>query len=464
MPKIQAAESEFRRRFWWAISMPLVLMALLLSLFVFQTNRLNSSLQAMARSNTVLVHTARLRRAIVDAESDAQQYLLSRDASLLQRYQADQSHIPSIVDDLAKARSVQDPRTDTVSQTYQRWRAQMDQAIQSPQYDVRRATEDRAQWNALLRSIDDVIDNQIADRAQNAAAAESSVHRGVRFGVGLAIILAILITLFTREQLKEIASRYRIAVEDANEKKAAAERALASRDDFFSIASHELKTPITTMELRAHALQSTLNRTPLPPSSRAAVNAAMRSVGRQLQRLSDLIESILDVTQLNTGHLKLNISEAPISVEKVIQKGVNSARELLEQANCQVDLKLEPADAQGWDEDRISQALKALLSNSAKYAPSSTIEIRSSIADDHVQIEITDHGLGIATKDHPRIFRLFERGVSSRHYGGLGTGLYITREIIEAHQGTIRVVSHEGSGATVIIDLPLHSEIGRAVA
>lgn len=468
MPKFQAAEKEFQRRFWWAISVPLVLMAILVTLFAFQTSRLNSSLQAMVRSNNVLIQTERLRSAVTNVQADAQEYLLFRDTRLLRRYESDQAELPWVVDDLAKARSAESPgkdmSKDPVNLSYQRWRDQTNQILRTPHYDARQITIDRAYWDDMLHSIDEILQGQIAEKSQNAAEARSFVHLGALFGIGLAVILAILIALFTRRQLKEIAQRYRTAVDDANAKTKAAEVALASREDFFSIASHELKTPITTMELRAHALQSTLNRTPLPASSRATVNSSMRSVGRQIQRLSDLIDSILDVSQINTGQMHLNLSDAPLSVESVIQKGVSSARELLEQSNCTVELKIEPAIARGWDADRISQVLKALLSNSAKYAPNSTIELQSSVMDGHAHIEIIDHGLGIATKDHTRLFRLFERGVSSRHYGGLGTGLYITRQIIEAHHGTIQVISHEGSGATILIDLPLSVETKRAAA
>jgi signal transduction histidine kinase len=209
------------------------------------------------------------------------------------------------------------------------------------------------------------------------------------------------------------------------------------------------------MELRTHALQAALDRTALSPNSRNVVNSAMRSLRRQTHRLSELIESILDVTQINSGQIHFNHSEKPVAVESLIQKSISDTQDLLEQYNCKISLQLEPASARNWDSARIVQALRALISNAAKYAPNSTIEITSHADLTHVRIEITDHGVGISSKNHPRIFRLFERGVSSRHYGGLGTGLYISQQIVEAHQGSIRMISREGAGATVIIDLPL---------
>lgn len=464
MPKFQAAEREFRRRFWWAISVPLVLMAILAALFAFETSRLNSALQAMSRSNTVLIHTARLRRAIIDTQSDAQQFLRAGDASRLKAYESNQARLPAIVNDLDKAQGISDQQRSHVAHAYENWRAETNTTVRFPRSQAQRASIDRTSWDALLRSIDDVLQAQIAERALNAAAAHNLVHRGAWFGFGLVLILGILLSLFTRRQLHEIALRYRTAIRDATDKAQATEQALIARDDFFSIASHELKTPITTMELRTHALQSTLDRAALSPSTRNSVNAAMRSLRRQTHRLSELIESIIDVTQITSGQMHFNRSSIPVSVDGLIRKSVIASQDLLDQSNCKADLRLEPALARNWDSDRIIQALRALIGNAAKYAPNSTIEIRSQADDNHVRIEVTDHGLGIASKDHPRIFRLFERGVSSRHYGGLGTGLYITREIIEAHDGSIRVISREGAGATVIIDLPLFAEARRETA
>jgi signal transduction histidine kinase len=464
MPKVQAAEKEFRRRFWWAISIPLVLMAVLATLFAFETSRLNGAMQAMSRSNTVLIHTARLRRAIIDAQTDAQQYLRARDPSQLKSYEEHQASLPAIVRDLQQAQGVTEQQRSHIAQTYEIWRAQMNETVHFPQLQAQRASNDRNTWDALLRSMDDILQAQVADRALSAAAAQSLVHRGALFGFGLVLILGILFSLFTCRQLQEIAFRYRTAIKDATDKAQAAQRALVSRDDFFSIASHELKTPITIMELRFHTLQTALDRAAISPSSRNSVNAAMRSLMRQNHRLSELVENILDVTQINSGHMHLSRSQVPVAVESLIQRSVQATRETLEQSNCTVDLRLEAATARNWDGERIIQALKALISNAAKYAPNSTIEIKSELNQNQVTIQVTDHGLGIASKDHPRIFRLFERGVSSRHYGGLGTGLYITREIIEAHHGSIRVISREGAGATVIIDLPLSEETKREAA
>jgi signal transduction histidine kinase len=461
MPIKRAAEKEFRKRFWWAISVPLVLLAILACLFAFQTSRLNASLQAMSRSNEILIHTARLRKAVVDTQSDAQQFLLSHDPNQRRAYEADQNKLPEIVHDLAIARGISDPDTDPVQHAYQDWRAQTDQILQSLPVNMgqRRSTdEDRVKWHALLGAIDEVSQTQIAHQAQSAASARNFVHRGASFGIALSLALGIFLSLFTRRQLKEISLRYRKAIEEALDQAQKAKAAQQAREDFFSIASHELKTPLTTLDLRVHTLQTAIERAALPSTPRSTVNAAMRSLKRQIARLSELIDSILDAAQIHTGQMRLEKSLIPVPVEGLINRSLAATQDILDQSNCKVEAHLEPAVARNWDADRIVQAIKALIHNSAKYAPNSTIVIKSSVIDEHVRLEVIDHGLGIASRDHPRIFRLFERGVSSRHYGGLGTGLYIAREIIEAHRGTIRVMSQEGAGSTVIIDLPLSEE------
>jgi signal transduction histidine kinase len=108
-----------------------------------------------------------------------------------------------------------------------------------------------------------------------------------------------------------------------------------------------------------------------------------------------------------------------------------------------------------WDRKRMDQVLAALLSNAARFGPGRPIVVQVAAAGPSAVLSVRDFGIGIPKPDQQRIFERFERAVSIRHYGGLGTGLYLAREIVAAHEGSIRVESDEGAGSTFVVELPL---------
>jgi signal transduction histidine kinase len=125
-------------------------------------------------------------------------------------------------------------------------------------------------------------------------------------------------------------------------------------------------------------------------------------------------------------------------------------------ANARVLLELQlPEKAEGtWDRLRIEQILVNLLSNAVKYGAGKPVIVKLEIKDDVVRLTVADRGIGIASQDVNRIFGRFQRAAPTRHYGGMGLGLYITRHIVDAHQGTISVDSAAGEGATFVVELP----------
>ena len=112
-----------------------------------------------------------------------------------------------------------------------------------------------------------------------------------------------------------------------------------------------------------------------------------------------------------------------------------------------------------WDRLRLEQVFGNLLSNAIKYGGGHPIEVAvSRNGNGHTaKLEVTDHGIGISAEDQARLFNRFERAVSIESFGGLGLGLYITRQIVTAHGGTIRVESQPGAGATFVVELPLEA-------
>ena len=185
------------------------------------------------------------------------------------------------------------------------------------------------------------------------------------------------------------------------------------------------------------------------------VTSKIDSANRQTRRLTRLIENLLDVSRVATGRLALR-SES-LDLAGVAADVADYVR--LEAANAGCELRLHaPEPVVGvWDRARLEQILSNLLSNAMKYGAGAPIEIAVERLDDFARLTVRDHGIGIAPENLDRIFARFERAASARHYGGLGLGLYITRELVEAHGGRIVVRSQPGDGATFTVLLPARS-------
>jgi len=224
--------------------------------------------------------------------------------------------------------------------------------------------------------------------------------------------------------------------------------AVRARDDFLSVASHELKTPLTSFQLQLELLRKGLGPA---PESRLAERVS--SAGRQVQRLASLVEMLLDVSQITTGRLLLNRDRLDLS--SLVAEGVDRMREELARAGCSVTLEADGSLVGAYDRQRLEQVVRNLLSNALKYGEGRPIEVALKRAGARVRLSVTDHGIGIARDDHERIFERFERAVSVRHYGGLGLGLWLVRQIVEAHGGSISVTDTPGGGATFRLELPV---------
>jgi PAS domain S-box-containing protein len=242
---------------------------------------------------------------------------------------------------------------------------------------------------------------------------------------------------------------------DVQQQKDAADahaRAIEARDVFLSVASHELKTPIAAALLqiqRAQRLVSAEGTAAYPP---VLVKSLLASVGT-IERLDGLVGSLLDVSRISTGQLSLARSTYDLSAatSAVAARFSEAAR----RAGCVVELDVEPGIEAVGDRQRIEQVLTNLVSNALKYGAGKPVSIALRRRGGTAIASVSDHGIGIASEDHARVFERFERGASARHYGGLGLGLWIARQIAEASGGYIRLASRPGDGATFSVELPL---------
>ncbi|HEX4404975.1 MAG TPA: ATP-binding protein [Polyangia bacterium] len=229
------------------------------------------------------------------------------------------------------------------------------------------------------------------------------------------------------------------------------EEAISARDDFLSIASHELRTPLTPIRLSVQSLKR-------KGQSLAAVMPKglanqLETMDRQVGRLDTLINELLDVSRITVGRLDLELSEFDATV--LVREVVGRFQQELDWGGYKVTLDLDSPVVGRWDRLRLDQVVSNLLSNAMKYGGErKTIELRVADGAAGIEISVRDHGVGISVEDQERIFERFERLISVRHFGGFGLGLWIVRQIVEAHGGRVQVHSSPGEGSTFTVQVP----------
>lgn len=238
------------------------------------------------------------------------------------------------------------------------------------------------------------------------------------------------------------------ALLDERRSRAAAEEAVRLRDEFLVVASHELRTPLTSLQLAIERLGRQLDAT-APP----LVKRALEVCARQSQRMGGLVELLLDVGRVQAGRLELH--RGRVDLGALVKGVVGRLAEDIARSGCAVTVHVEEPVVGSWDGARLEQIVISLLANALKFGAGSPIEIRIGRTDDTAQLTLIDHGIGISSEAQARIFERFGRAVSTRHYGGLGLGLFIARAIVEAHGGRVRVASAPGQGSTFTVELPL---------
>lgn len=229
------------------------------------------------------------------------------------------------------------------------------------------------------------------------------------------------------------------------------QEAVRRRDDFLSIAAHELKTPLTSLQLHIQGLQAQL-RNPERVSPEK-LTSKLESANLQTQRLGRLVSDLLDISRIAQGQLHIKLEE--VDLTQVVRGTLERSREALARAECPVELRAPDEPLVGeWDAMRLEQVVSNLVTNAMKYGAGKPIEVTLAGDDKRATLRVRDHGIGIAPEDRDRIFERFERAVSVRHYGGFGIGLWIVREIVQALGGTIQVDSTPGEGSTFTVTLP----------
>ena len=224
------------------------------------------------------------------------------------------------------------------------------------------------------------------------------------------------------------------------------------RDEFMAIASHELKTPLTSLKLQAQLRKRNLQKKGVEYFTPETMTKMFNDDERQLQRITHLIDDMLDISRISSGKLSMNFEQ--FNLGDMVKDLVERNQDLFLQAECPIELDISSSIVGNWDRFRIEQVVMNLITNAMRYGQKKPILVQVRDSALGGQIIVKDNGNGIAIENQQKIFLRFERVGSGQEITGLGLGLYIVKKILEAHKGSIQVMSKLGDGATFLVELP----------
>jgi len=295
------------------------------------------------------------------------------------------------------------------------------------QIDGRRRTEE------ALRAARDELEQRVQERTANLAAANEALQREIA------------------ERKHAEAARADLLVREQRAR-GEAEAAVRVRDQFLSIASHELKTPLTSLFGYLQLIQRRIAR---EGSLKERDLRLFDVVVEQAERLHRLIEALLDISRIQTG--QLSITRQRMDLLALAGRVVAQIQPTIEQHTITI-LGLEAPLVIEGDELRLYQVLENLIQNAIKYSPTGgSITIALEQHGDQACVAVSDQGIGIPEDALAQVFLRFYRAtnVDARHISGMGVGLYVVKEIVELHGGSVHVTSTEGCGSTFTICLPM---------
>ena len=254
------------------------------------------------------------------------------------------------------------------------------------------------------------------------------------------------------ELAEELARRAAVAIENSK-LYGELQEAVRSRDEFLSICSHELKTPVTSLKLQNQMAARSIAKGNFEILSPERLLKLFNTTNRQVDRMSRLIEDMLDIARIATGRLTMTVEK--VDFGQLILEVTDRFSEEIKAIGATMELNLAPSIFIEGDKYRIEQVISNMITNAIKYGDRKPITILLTSHEKIATLSVRDHGIGIAKENQERIFNRFERAISANSISGLGLGLYIVRQILDAHQGSIRVESELKQGSNFIVELPI---------
>jgi signal transduction histidine kinase len=217
-------------------------------------------------------------------------------------------------------------------------------------------------------------------------------------------------------------------------------------------AGHELRTPLAALLLQVESLQRALRR-----GDATGISERLKKLARSGYRLSQLVSQLLDVSRITAGRLRLE--PEPVELAPLLREAIARFTDADSPTKATIALRCDEGVNGSWDRLRIDQVVTNLLSNAVRYGRGQPIEVDVRRDGNTAVVSVTDHGIGIHPENQQKIFLRFEQATAPREYGGIGLGLWIAREIVEASGGTIDVESRPERGSTFTFRLPLNCRV-----
>ncbi len=271
----------------------------------------------------------------------------------------------------------------------------------------------------------------------------------------------VFVDLFRQKQeVRQIVDQREATVRELNAVQQELQRALEMRDQFMSMVAHELRTPLNTLYLEAQMRKLQLERGNMDHFAPEQLERMVARDMRQIHAMVRLIDDMLDVSRIRAG--KLSIRPARVDLEALLQRIVGDLSHHAADMHSELRLSIVQPVAGCWDEFRVEQVIVNLVNNALRYGGGKPVDVRLHADSQNARIEVIDQGVGIPEEVLPKIFEPFERGKMEGMPAGLGLGLYISRQLAEAHGGTLTARSKPGEGAVFIFTLPRVEEMSTA--
>ncbi|HZZ83041.1 MAG TPA: ATP-binding protein [Anaeromyxobacteraceae bacterium] len=238
-----------------------------------------------------------------------------------------------------------------------------------------------------------------------------------------------------------------------------AREAVRLREEFLSIASHELRTPLSALSLQLRLLDGMIGsgKVELSGSGAGDFQGRVQKSGRQVDRLTNLVNSLLDLARIRSGQMQLLCERFPLG--DLLRDVAGRFEDAMARAGRR--LQVDPCAAVGrWDRSRLDQVVTNLVGNAVKYGGEAPISVTVQERAGWIALRVHDDGPGIPPEDIARVFDRYAQGSAGKGGTGLGLGLYIARNIVEAHGGRIRAESGAGAGTTFTVELPCEQSAG----
>jgi PAS domain S-box-containing protein len=230
--------------------------------------------------------------------------------------------------------------------------------------------------------------------------------------------------------------------------------AIHSRDDFLSVAAHELRTPLSTLAIQMQMARRQLEKKFSQFITEENLTKVFETSNRQVSHLVFLVDKLLEVSKIMNGKLSLNRER--VRLNQLLTQIVENFRKGNQETTANFILEMDEQIEGEWDRHRLGLVVTSLISNAVKFGESKPILIRTKVENQNLVLTVKDNGTGISELDSRKVFRRFEKNNKLDCKVGLGLGLYITKEIVEAHGGTIKVDSKLGEGSTFTVQIPLN--------